>query len=283
MTYKLETVLDGLSFGEAPRWRPEGLYFVDIYVHKIVLLRSDGISEDIATLEGPVSGLGWLPDGRLLVVSMYDKRVLRRESNGVFVTHADLSAIATGHANDMVVTADGTAFVGNFGFSLHPPEEFRAAVLAKVTPDGYVSSAATELAFPNGMVITRDASTIVVAESRGRCLTAFDLSPTFELSNRRRWAALPDGAFPDGICLDEEGAIWVASPSTCEVLRVHEGGRVDERIATGQQAIACMLGGAMRNTLYILTAESREPDFCRFTHRAQVKAVQVAVAGCGLP
>ena len=283
MTYNLETVLDGLSFGEAPRWRPEGLYFVDIYDHKILLLRSNGSREDIATFDGPISGLGWLPDGRLLVVSMYDKRVLRREADGTFVTHADLSTIATGHANDMVVTADGTAFVGNFGFSLHPPKEFRAAVLARVSPTGYVSSAATELAFPNGMIITPDASTLVVAESRGRCLTAFDLSREFELSNRRNWAALPNGAFPDGICLDEEGAIWVASPSTCEVMRIREGGRVDERIATGQQAIACMLGGAKRNTLYVLTAESRDPDFCRLAHRAQVKAVQVAVAGCGLP
>jgi sugar lactone lactonase YvrE len=133
------------------------------------------------------------------------------------------------------------------------------------------------------MVITADASTLVVAESRGRCLTAFDLSREFELSDRREWATLPDKAFPDGICLDEEGAIWVASPSTCEVMRIREGGRVDERIATGQQAIACMLGGAKRNTLYVLTAESRDPDFCRVAHRAQVKAVQVAVAGCGLP
>jgi sugar lactone lactonase YvrE len=280
---QLQTLVKDLSFGEAPRWRPEGLYFVDIYAHKIVLLRSDGSCAEIAALDGPISGLGWLPDGRLLVVSMYDRRVLRRELNGAFVTHADLSTIATGHANDMIVTNDGTAFVGNFGFSLHPPSDFRAAALAKVTPQGQVSSAATGLAFPNGMVITPDASTIVVAESRARCLTAFDLSPRLELSNRRTWAGLPDGAFPDGICLDEEGAIWVASPSTCEVLRVHEGGRVDDRIATGQQAIACMLGGATRNTLFILTAESRDPDVCRLTHRAQLKAVQVAVAGCGLP
>jgi sugar lactone lactonase YvrE len=283
LTYKLETVLDGLSFGEAPRWHNGQLYFSDIYAHRVEVLGLDGIRQTVATFAGPVSGLGWLPDGRLLVVSMHDKCVLRGEKDGGFAVHADLSPIATGFANDMVVTSNGTAFVGNFGFSLHPPGMPRTAVLAKISLDGSVSVAATDLAFPNGMVITPDGATIVVAESRGRRLTAFNLAPDGVLSDRREWAALPEGAFPDGICLDEEGAIWVASPSTCEVLRMLEGGEVTERIASSQQAIACMLGGTSRRTLFILTAESRDPGFCRANHTARIEAVTVPVAGAGLP
>jgi sugar lactone lactonase YvrE len=283
VAHQLDTVMEGLSFGEAPRWRPEGLYFVDIYLHQIGLLRANGTCEVVATLQGPVSGLGWLPDGRLLVVAMREKQVMRLEANGQIVVHADLSSIATGLANDMVVAGDGTAFVGNFGFSLHPPSPFRPAALARISPDGIATAAAGDLCFPNGMVITPDAGTIVVAESAAKRLLAFDLSPSFELSNRRTWAELSDGAFPDGICLDEEGAIWVASPSTSEVLRVMEGGRVVHRIATGQQAIACMLGGDTRQTLFVLTAESREPSFCSQIHTARIQAVEVSVAGCGWP
>jgi sugar lactone lactonase YvrE len=283
MTGRLRTVLDGLSFGEAPRWRNDGLYFVDIYAHQIALLRHDGTRQNIATLGGPVSGLGWLPDGRLLVVSMRDKRVMRRESDGRFVVHADLSEVATGYANDMVVAANGTAFVGNFGFSLFPPAEFRPAPIVAIAIDGTVRIAAPDLAFPNGMVITPDGATLIVAESRGRKLTAFDLTPDASLSNRRNWASLPEGAFPDGMCLDEDGAIWVASPSTCDVIRMVEGGQVMERIPTGQQAIACALGGEGRKTLYILTAESRDPAYCRVHHTARLQAVCVAIGGCGLP
>jgi sugar lactone lactonase YvrE len=283
LTYKLETVSEGLSFGEAPRWHDGRLYFSDIHAHRVEVLGLDGTRQTVATFDGPVSGLGWLPDGRLLVVSMHDKRVLRAEKDGSFEVHADISALATGFANDMVVASNGTAFVGNFGFSLHPPETPRTAVLAKVSIDGSVSVAASDLEFPNGMVITPDGATIVVAESRGRRLTAFDLSPDGVLSNRRHWAALPDGAFPDGICLNEAGAIWVASPSSCEVLCMLEGGEVIDRIATRQQAIACMLGGASRKTLYILTAERRDPAFCRANYTARIEATTVAVAGAGLP
>jgi sugar lactone lactonase YvrE len=283
MPFELTTVAVGLSFGEAPRWRSDGLYFADMHANQLRVLRLDGTLQTIASFAGPISGLGWLPDNRLLAVSMHDRRVLRREPDG-FVMHADLSAIATGHANDMVVAADGTAFVGNFGFSLDPPGEARTAAIAKVSVDGKVSVAATDLAFPNGMVITPDGATLIVAESRGRRLTAFDLSRDGSLSRRREWAALEGGAFPDGICLDEEGAIWVASPSTCEVLRIVEGGKVVDRLGTEpRQAIACMLGGSARKTLFVMSAQSREPSFCRQNHTARIEAATVKVAGAGLP
>jgi sugar lactone lactonase YvrE len=280
---QLRTVATGLAFGEAPRWREDGLYFSDIHANRIGVIRPDGAEETVATFRGPVSGLGWMPDGRLLVVSMHDKLVLRREPDGRFVQHADLAALATGFANDMLVTADGSAYVGNFGFSLHPPGEPRTAVLALVGADGTVSSAAADLWFPNGMALTPDGNTLIVAESRARCLTAFDRAGDGVLSRRRLWARLPDGAFPDGICLDSEGAVWVASPSTREVLRLREGGSVLERIPTGLEAIACMLGGKDRQTLFVCTAHSRDPVFCRAQHVARIEAVEVDVAGAGWP
>ncbi|MGA0602831.1 SMP-30/gluconolactonase/LRE family protein [Caulobacter sp. KR2-114] len=283
MDHTLQTLAEGLAFGEAPRWREGSLYFSDIHANRVMALRPDGACETIATFAGPVSGLGWLPDGRMLVVSMHDKQVLRREPDGRFVSHADLSAVATGYANDMVVDDRGNAYVGNFGFSLHPPSEVRAAAIALVSPGGAVTVAADDLLFPNGMVISPDGKTLVVAESRGRCLTAFDVAAGGALCNRRLWAAVPEGTFPDGICLDAEGAIWIASPASNEVVRLREGGEVVERIATRQRAIACMLGGLDRRTLYVLTAESTDPAFCTENHTARIEATRVETPGAGRP
>ena len=282
MARKVETILDGIAFGEGPRWRNGELYFSDMHAHEVVAVTPAGKRRTVASFGGPVSGLGWLPDGRMLVVSMADQRVLRQESGG-FVTYGDLSAIATGLANDMVVTASGQAFVGNFGFSLHPPSEPKPAKLARIDLDGRVHEAADNLMFPNGMVITPDGKTLIAGESWGRCLTAFDLAADGTLSNRRLWATFPDKALPDGICLDADGAIWAASPLTSEVLRIAEGGAVLERIATEQQAFACMLGGADRKTLFILTAANSDPADAAAKRSGRVQAVQVDAAGVGLP
>ena len=189
---------------------------------------------------------------------------LRREADGTLVTHAELSGIAGYHCNDMVVDAAGRAYVGNFGFDLHTQQKPRAAALALVQPSGAVSIAARDLQFPNGAVITPEGRTLIVGESFGQRLTAFDIDrESGALSNRRVWAQLT-GSVPDGICLDAEGAIWVASPMTRECLRVHEGGRVSQRIASGERlSIACMLGGADRRTLFVLTSASIDPDECR--------------------
>jgi sugar lactone lactonase YvrE len=279
----LSTLQTNLAFGEAPRWREDGLYVSDIHANRVVVLRPGGDLEEVARFGGPVSGLGWLPDGRMLVVSMHDRRVLRRDHDGGFREHADLSGIATWHANDMIVDEAGVAYVGNFGFSLTPRLEVKAAKLARIDPDGVVTEAADELLFPNGMVITPDGRTLVVGESAARRLTAFTIGADGALGERREWAPMPEGAFPDGICLDAEGAIWVASPASREVIRLAEGGEVLERIATEQLAIACVLGGADRRTLFICTAESTDPEFCQQTHTARILAVGVDVPGAGRP
>ncbi|MFI5319748.1 MAG: SMP-30/gluconolactonase/LRE family protein [Myxococcota bacterium] len=282
---QLEPWLDGFAFLEGPRWHAGRLWFSDMHAQRVYAASEDGAVEAVARVPECPSGLGWLPDGRLLVVSMEDRKLLRREPDGELVTHADLSAVATYHCNDLVVDARGRAYVGNFGFDLHTQQKPRAAKLALVQPDGAVSVAASALEFPNGAVITPDGHTLIVAESFGRRLSAFEIdAASGALSKRRVWAALSDGAVPDGICLDAEGAIWVASPMSRELVRVHEGGRVSQRIACGERmAIACMLGGADRRTLFALTSTSIEPGECRRTRSARIERLRVDVPGAGLP
>jgi len=242
----------------------------------------DGKRETVFSYTGPVSGLGWLPDGRMLVVAMVDMALLRIEPDGRAVVHGDLSGVATGRCNDMVVDASGRAYVGNFGFD-YPDGERKPAKLARVDPDGTVSVAADELMFPNGAMITPDGKTLIVGETFAERLTAFDISADGTLSNRRVWAQLSAQEYPDGACLDAEGAIWVASPFTSEVIRVREGGEVAERIKADQGVFACMLGGEDRKTLYVLTASGSDPEDCAAKRLGRIEAVRVDVAGAGLP
>jgi sugar lactone lactonase YvrE len=283
MARPLRTVLSGLAFGEGPRWRDGRLWFSDMHAHEVIAMTPDGARETIVTSPTAVSGLGWLPDGRLLIVSMDDIKLMRLEADGRLVEHADLSGVAALNPNDMVVDAKGRAYVGNFGFSLYPPEPQKPAKMALVQPDGSVSVAAEDLIFPNGTVITPDGKTLVVGETFAGRMTAFDIADDGRLSNRRVWAQLPEGAVPDGCCLDAEGAIWVASPTTSEVLRIHEGGRVSERIATGVGAYACMLGGDDRKTLFILVSSGSDPDESATTRPASILATEVDIPGAGLP
>ncbi|MGH3053998.1 MAG: SMP-30/gluconolactonase/LRE family protein, partial [Gaiellaceae bacterium] len=210
------------------------------------------------------------------------RQVLRRIADGTITVHADLSDIADYHCNDMVVDAQGRAYIGNFGYDFEAGAPPRSAALALVLPDGTVRVAADDVAFPNGAVITPDGRTLIVAESFGARLTAFAVADDGTLGGRRVWAAL-EGAVPDGICLDAEGAVWVASPLSKEVLRVREGGQVDERIRTATQAIACMLGGPDRRTLFVLTAQSFHRDECRAQRNARIEVVEVDAPGAGLP
>lgn len=282
MARTLKTLLGGLAFPEGPRWRDGRLWFSDMHAHEVVAMSPDGARETMFSAAGPVSGLGWLPDGRMLVVSMHDRRLLRIEKDGAAVTHADLSGVATGNCNDMVVDAAGRAYVGNFGEG-YPGGAVQPARMARADPDGRVSVAADELVFPNGTVITPDGRTLVVGETFAARMTAYDVAPDGGLSNRRVWAALPQGAVPDGCCLDAEGRIWVASPTTNDVIRLAEGGRVLERITAGQGVYACMLGGDDGQTLYLLTAASSDPAECAANRTGRIEAVHVDAPAAGLP
>ena len=278
-----ETVvlLDGLVFPEGPRWHEGKLWFSDMHAHRVMTVDLDGKVETIVEVPQQPSGLGWLPDGRLLVVSMSDRRLLRLDPDGL-TEAANLGDLVSYPLNDMVVDQQGRAYIGNFGFDLHNQEPFAPAEIILVTPDGRARIVADNLAFPNGSVITPDMDTFIVGESRGRCLTAYDIEPDGSLSHRRIWAQL-EGALPDGISLDAEGAIWVASPISSEVLRVHEGGEVSQRIKITTQAFACMLGGQDRRTLFILTAESSNREKAKESVSGRIEIVEVEVPGAGLP
>jgi sugar lactone lactonase YvrE len=228
------------------------------------------------------SGLGWLPDGRMLIVSMLDRRLLRLE-DGALVEHADLSQLATGQCNDMVVDSHGRAYVGNFGFDLYGGEDARETCIILIEPDGATRVAAEGIGFPNGSVITEDGNTLIVAESYGGRLIAFRIADDGVLVERRVYAQL-QGAIPDGICLDAEGAVWLACPVTGRVLRVREGGDVlDEIKVTNVGAYACMLGGDDRRTLYICTAASSDPKETVSLASGRIEAIPVDVPGVGLP
>jgi len=274
-------VLEGLYFPEGPRWHDGRLWFSDMHGHRVMTVGLDGVARAVVEVPAAPSGLGWLPDGRLLVVSMEDRKLLRLDGDGLHEV-ADLSPWATFHCNDMVVDAQGRAYVGNFGFDLHAGAPPVPAAIVLVSPSGAARVAADDLMFPNGTVITPDGRTLIVGESYGLRLTAFDVQPDGSLTNRRVWAAL-QSAVPDGICLDAEGAIWMASPISAEVLRVHEGGAVTDRVAVSTQAFACMLGGPQRRHLFICTATSGDPAVAREKRDGRIEVIEVDVPGAGLP
>ena len=278
---QFKVLLDNLCFGEGPRWHDGKLYYSDMHAHTVNAVDMQGRATVIAEVAAWPSGLGWLPDGRMLVVSMTDRKLLRQEPGGLKL-HADLSALASYHCNDMVVDGRGRAYVGNFGYDIIKGAQQKPAELVMVEQDGAARVVARDLQFPNGTVITPDGKTMVVGESMGHRLTAFDIGVDGALTNRRVWADLGDGV-PDGIALDAEGAIWVASPFTHELVRVKQGGQVTERIKREQMPIACMLGGPARRTLFLLSSESIDPDECRTKHNARIETTEVEVAGVGWP
>jgi sugar lactone lactonase YvrE len=278
---ELRTVIDGLAFPEGPRWHDGRLWFSDQHAHQVLALDPSGTVEEIVRVDHQPSGLGWTPDGALLVVSMIDQRLLRLDGHDL-TEIADLSALAVFHCNDMVVSAEGRAYVGSFGFDLDRGERPRTAPLVAVEPDGRTSVAADELQFPNGSVITADGKTLVVAETVAGRLTAFTIEPDGTLTNRRVWAQL-EGALPDGICLDAEGAIWIACPLSRRCLRVREGGEVVDEIPTGDAAFACMLGGDDRATLYICTSEMGLASDTVVSRPGRIQAREVDVGGAGIP
>jgi sugar lactone lactonase YvrE len=274
------TLLSGLAMGEAPRWHDDRLWCTDMGAREVLALDLDGTSEIIARV--PTLGLGFLPDGRLLIVSMRDGLLLRREPDGSLVTHADLTSLDRHPWNDLVVDGRGNAYVDNIGFDF-PGGAFAPGIVALVTPGGTVRRVADGLAFPNGMVVTPDNTTLIVAESYGNRLTAFDIADDGNLSNRRVWADLPDG-HPDGICLDAENAVWYADVPAKRCVRVRQGGEVLQTIDLDRGCFACTLGGADKRTLFMMAAEwggaATMGDQAR---TGQVLTVQAPAPGVGWP
>ncbi|GAB7190641.1 SMP-30/gluconolactonase/LRE family protein [Kineococcus sp. NUM-3379] len=252
---EVSTFATGGAFFESPRWHVGRLWVSDFWRRQVVALSPGGGSETAATVEGSPSGLGWAPDGDLLVVSMLGRTVLRVHG-GEVTPHAQLPDVPGPQANDMVVDGSGGAYVGTVdfaGFAERP-----ATCLVRIEPDGSASLAADGLSFPNGMVITADGATLVVAESWAQRLTAFDIGAGGALTGRRVWAELPEGCAPDGIALDAEGAVWLADAAGHRALRVREGGEVLEEVAVpGADVIACALGGPGGDALFLCTT----PDF----------------------
>ncbi len=290
MTIDTTTLLDGLGFPEGPRWHDGRLWFSDFRTKKVMTVDLDGNTEIITEVWGQPSGLGWLPDQSLLVVSMADRQLLRFH-DGVLSQFADLSELASSYCNDMVVDHSGRAYIGNFGTPLFE-QPYRPAEIVLVTPTGEAKIVAEDMAFPNGSVISPDGKTLIVGETLAARLTAFDIEQDGSLSHRRVWASfdelgltprhaeLVDRVTPDGICLDAEGAVWVASPNArSELIRVREGGEITHRYKLAHTPFACMLGGPERRDLFVLTSSLYENN----NRSGRIETIRVDVPGAGLP
>lgn len=276
---ELHTLMTGLVLGEAPRWHEGRLWCADMGAQEVLAVDLAGKSEIVARVR--TLGLDFLPDGRLLIVSMGDGLLLRREPDGSLVTHAQLTPLAHHPWNDIVVDGRGNAYVGNIGFDF-PAGAFAPGILALVTPNGVARQVADGLAFPNGMVITPDNATLIVAESYGKRLTAFDIATDGSLSHRRVWADLGDGV-PDGICLDAEGAVWYADVPNQRCVRVREGGEVLRTIGLDRGCFACMLGGENRQTLFMMAATFANSASASGARTGQVLTVEAPAPGAGWP
>ena len=288
-TLTAEPFVSGLFFGECPRWHEGRLWYSDFFAHAVFSVAPGGEPRVEVDFDGEPAGLGWLPDGRLLINSRLDRLVYRREPDGTLVVHGDLRPFATWHANDMVVAANGQAYAGNFGFDLDglydgsvDASAISATSLVRVDPDGTSHEAAADLRFPNGAVITEDGGTLIIAESFGGQLTAFERTADGTLTNRRVWAEL-DGVAPDGICLCADGSVWVANALAAECVRVAEGGAVLERVTTSRNCYACMLGDDDRRTLYLVTAVDSNAAVARANRDGALEKVRTTVPGSGLP
>src|SRR5262252_6652737 len=247
-----QVLMEGIAFGEQPRWHQGRLWFSDWGPPEVIAVDLDGNHEVMLQAPSFPCCVDWLPDGRLLIVSAREGRLLRREPDRRLVTHGDLAPVSTPTAgNELVIDGRGNAYVNGGGFNLMAGESFAPGIIALVTPDGSARQVADGIAFPNGMAVTPDNSTLVVAESYASRLTAFDIAADGGLSNRRVWADVGQGV-PDGICLDAEGAAWYADVPHRRCVRVREGGEVLQTIGLDRGCFACMLGGPDRRTLFLV-------------------------------
>ena len=306
---ELKKLTGGLYFGEGPRWHENKLWFSDFYSHKVMTLDENNSLEAVCEVPSQPSGLGWLPNGDLLIVSMLDRKILKF-SEGSISVHADLSEYVAHKCNDMVVGRDGTAYVGNFGMG-DAGESLNSTHLMIIKSDGTVLKGPDNLLFPNGTVITEDGKNLIIAETLGAKLTSFDIEDNGELTNRKLWARtsplfslliikfLSSLGFdlskvdfskysknlhvPDGICLDEKNGIWIASPTTKAVVRIEKGGNITDKINTPKGAFACMLGGKERKTLYVIISNSSDPEEAQASPEGEIHSIEVEIPGVGKP
>jgi sugar lactone lactonase YvrE len=276
-------LMTGLAYGESPRWREGRLWFANWGAREIITLDPSGGREVALTVPTTLPfSIDWLPDGRLLIVSGREGLLLRREKDGTLTTHADLRGVAK-LWNEIVVDSRGDIYVNGGDFDLMAGEAFTPGVIALVGADGAARKVADGVAFPNGMAVTADNRTLIVAESYGRRLTVFDIAADGGLANRRVWADLGDGV-PDGICIDAEGAVWYADVPNKRCVRVRDGGEVLQVIDFDRGCFACMLGGADGRTLFVLAAEWRGPAAMSDGARTgQVLAVAAPAPHAGHP
>ena len=282
----------GRTFVEAPRWRDGRLWFSELYTFSVMSAREDGSDLRVeAEVPEQPSGMAWLPDGRLVVVSMRDQKLLRREHDGTMVVHADLSGHAKGFCNEVLADVQGRCYVGDFGFDLDDGAPMAPGSIHRIDPDGTITTVADELYFPNGCVLTSD-NVLIVAETFGNRVSAFDLTDDGRLVNRRVWAQF--GPLPpmgktvadsesefvvsaDGICLDADGAVWIADLASQKLMRVVEGGEIVDEIVPGMMPFSAVLGGSDGHTLFICAAPGFEVEDRRSTTLAKVLTARVPV------
>jgi len=280
-TGEMRTLLSGRAFVESPRWHEGRLWFCDWLTREIISVDLRGESEVMFRVESLPFSIDWLRDGRLVVTS--GTQVLLEQPDGSLATYADLSGLCKKGLNEIVVDGRGNVYVDDVGFDLMAGEKFAPGIIALVTPDGAARQVADGLAFPNGMAVTPDNSTLIVAESYGKKLTAFAITPDGSLSNRRAWADVGNGV-PDGICIDDDNAVWYGDVPNKRCVRIREGGEVLQVINLDRGCFACMLGGADRKTLFVMAAEwhgvSKMSDGAR---TGQVLTVAAPAPSAGWP
>jgi sugar lactone lactonase YvrE len=275
-------LLTGLVFPESPRWHGDRLWLADWGAQEIIAVDLGGKSEVVDRVASFPFSIDWLPDGRLLVISAAERRLLREGPDGSLAPHTDLSGLSAWPWNEIVVDGRGNTYVNNIGFDF-PAAEFAPGIIALVTPDGSARCVAGDVAFPNGMAVTPDNATLIVAESYGNRLTAFDIAADGSLSNRRVWADLP-GDHPDGICLDADGAVWYADVGNKHCVRVAEGGEVLQSVELDRGCFACILGGPDGRTLFAVANQWEGASAMREASSAgHVVAVQAPSPSAGWP
>ncbi|MDQ3863934.1 MAG: SMP-30/gluconolactonase/LRE family protein [Actinomycetota bacterium] len=279
---ELQTLMTDIAFGESPRWHDDRLWFSDWGAQEVAAVDLEGNSEVIVRMPSSPFSIDWLPNGQLLIISGPEGVLLRREPDGSLATHAELSDLSDHPWNEIVVDGRGIAYINNIGFDF-PAGEFAPGTVALLTPEGSVRQVAEGVAFPNGMAVTPDNSTLIAAESYANKLTAFNIAEDGGLSNRRVWADLDDGV-PDGICLDVEGAVWYADVPNKRCVRVAEGGEVLQTIELDLGCFACMLGGEERRTLFIVAQEwGGAESMAEGERTGQVLTFEAAAPGAGWP